>query len=239
MSKAAAGVPNATGPDARRKGRPRKDHSPETRELLLAAARKLLQSEPPSRINRLEIARIAGVDPGLVRYYFGDKERLLHETAVRMVRELRDNRGIARRNQTSLREKLGAYVSHLVDVLHAYPFLHDLLLGQIARAGETQALDLRHDFIQEPFLEVKAIIDQAVADGQMRPVNVAFFYVAMIGMCSFPMRNRELLEQLIAAPTITPQIAADYAKFVADLLLDGASVTRMAARPPRRPAKAA
>ncbi len=65
------------------------------------------------------------------------------------------------------------------------------------------------------------MLAEAVASGQIRAVNVPYFYVAMIGMCSFPMRNQVLLEQLLDVPTITPQVARHYADFVADLLLDG------------------
>ena len=204
----------------RGKGRPPKNSLPDARDLLISATRELLRTQSPDQMNRIGIAKLAGVDPGLVRYYFGDKEELLRQTAMRMLSELRERRALARQDHASIRGKLASYVKFLVEALHEYPFLHDLLVRQIGRSGTQEASALRREFVESPFQEVETLLRDAIAGGELRPVNTQFFYVAMIGMCSFPMRNRAVMRQVLGH-AIDLETAAHYAEFVADLLLRG------------------
>lgn len=205
---------------ARGKGRPQKNSLPDARDLLISATRELLRTQSPEQMNRIGIAKVAGVDPGLVRYYFGDKEELLRQTAMRMLTELRERRAKARQDQTSIRARLSSYVKFLVEALHEYPFLHDLLVRLIGRSSKQEARELRREFVESPFQEVETLLREAIAAGELRAVNTQYFYVAMIGMCSFPMRNRDVMQQVLGH-AIDAETAAEYAEFVADLLLKG------------------
>src|SRR4051812_37632865 len=55
------------------------------KETVLATARKLVKEHPPARVTISLIAREAGVDPALVRYYFGDRSNLLLAVAESML----------------------------------------------------------------------------------------------------------------------------------------------------------
>ena len=74
----------------RKQGRPQKDMPAVGRETLIAATRKLMKVMPPGQITRLDIARAAGVDPALIRYYFGDKSKLIVAAVLDAGAELRD-----------------------------------------------------------------------------------------------------------------------------------------------------
>jgi len=74
----------------RRQGRPHKDAPTVGREALIAATRNLTKTIPAGRITRLDIARAAGVDPALIRYYFGDKSKLLVAAVLQAGAELRE-----------------------------------------------------------------------------------------------------------------------------------------------------
>src|SRR5262245_5780132 len=82
-----------TRPPARRtkrkQGRPHKDKPAVGPEALIAATRELMKTKPPAQITRLDIARVAGVDPGLIRYYFGDKSELIVAATLQVGAELR------------------------------------------------------------------------------------------------------------------------------------------------------
>lgn len=61
-------------------GRPRLDSGrPETREAILTAARELFAERGYERATMRAIAARAGVDPALIRHYFGNKEALTVE----------------------------------------------------------------------------------------------------------------------------------------------------------------
>ena len=60
------------------------------RQALIDAASALLRTTPPARITRAAIARFAGVDPGLIRYYFGDRDGLFAEGVHRRTHHVAD-----------------------------------------------------------------------------------------------------------------------------------------------------
>src|SRR6478736_1881639 len=63
----------------RRRGRPGPSQGVVGREAIIAAASQLLEKLPPHQVPNVVIARKAGVDPALVRYYFSNREDLLLE----------------------------------------------------------------------------------------------------------------------------------------------------------------
>ena len=80
------------------------------------------------------------------------------------------------------------------------------------------------------------MLDQASARGEIRPVDPSFFYVALIGMCSFPMRHKMLLALVRGTDDVSAATAASYAEFVADLLMGGIGLQgRHGARTPVPP----
>ena len=61
----------------RKRGRPQSVHGKVGREAIVVAARQLIEKMRPHQVTIALIAREAGVDPALVRYYFTNRELLL------------------------------------------------------------------------------------------------------------------------------------------------------------------
>ncbi|MCX5170672.1 TetR/AcrR family transcriptional regulator [Streptomyces antibioticus] len=81
---AGAGAGSGTGagrPAARRRGRPPRAESAETRDRILAAAREQFSERGYDKTSVRGIAKAAGVDSALVHHYFGTKD-LIFEAAV-------------------------------------------------------------------------------------------------------------------------------------------------------------
>src|ERR1700755_3516313 len=89
----------------RRTGRPTTRGSV-GKEALVAAAREALKRKPPGEITLNEIAQIAGVDPALIRYYFGQLSDLFAEAATEITRELRGRLAALITHKGSPRESL-------------------------------------------------------------------------------------------------------------------------------------
>src|SRR4051812_40195136 len=62
-----------------RKGRPRLDEMDDKRAAIIRSTRALMKTIKPASITRDAVARHAGVDPALIRYYFGDRAALFRE----------------------------------------------------------------------------------------------------------------------------------------------------------------
>jgi hypothetical protein len=61
----------------RKRGRPQSGHAKVGQDTIVAAARQLIEKLRPHQVTIARIAREAGVDPALVRYYFKNREQLL------------------------------------------------------------------------------------------------------------------------------------------------------------------
>ncbi|WP_330459131.1 TetR family transcriptional regulator [Streptomyces sp. NBC_00820] len=70
-----------TGPTARRRGRPPRAESTDTRDRILTAAREEFSERGYEKTSVRGIAKAAGVDSALVHHYFGTKEQVF-EAAV-------------------------------------------------------------------------------------------------------------------------------------------------------------
>ncbi|MET9683186.1 TetR/AcrR family transcriptional regulator [Streptomyces coeruleorubidus] len=76
-----AGLPGGTGTTARRRGRPPRTESADTRDRILTAARDEFSERGYEKTSVRGIAKAAGVDPALVHHYFGTKEQVF-EAAI-------------------------------------------------------------------------------------------------------------------------------------------------------------
>ncbi|WP_086565647.1 TetR/AcrR family transcriptional regulator [Streptomyces africanus] len=75
------GTDAATGSTARRRGRPPRTESADTRDRILTAAREEFSERGYEKTSVRGIAKAAGVDPALVHHYFGTKEQVF-EAAI-------------------------------------------------------------------------------------------------------------------------------------------------------------
>lgn len=217
----------------RSQGRPNKGTPAVGREVLISATRELMKSMPPGQITRLDIARAAGVDPALIRYYFGDKSALLVAAVLQAGSELRERQARGYAEGTSARDKIRRRIFILLETLYQDPSLHHLIIERIIHSKSKPARRLRDDLVYRTCDELAAVIEEGVAAGEFRRVDHRHLFLATVGACSFPMAERPLFAELMGGRTSEADLHA-YAEFVSDMILDGL-VLRKQAKPPRRP----
>ena len=214
--------PSKPRPEARRpQGRPQKQDPGITRDGLIAATRDLLRTTAPAQLTRAAIARSAGVDPALIRYYFGDTAALLAATTEAAARELRERQRAIVGRPGTVEERLRDRIHVLVEMLYEAPFLHRLLLEQIVYRPSDAVAGIREELVRGGMRDWEALLAEGAAQGRMRRVDVRHLVVAVIGMCSFPMTERPLFQELLGGAPVTRDDAARYADTVASLLIQG------------------
>ena len=199
------------------------------RAALIAATRELIKSMPPGQITRLDIARAAGVDPGLIRYYFGDKSALLVAAVLQAGTELRERQARGYAEGTSARDKIRRRIFILLETLYRDPSLHHLIIERIIHSRSKAARQLRHDLVYRTCDELAAVIEEGVVAGEFRRVDHRHLFLATVGACSFPMAERALFAELMGGRTSEADLRA-YAEFVSDVFLDGLSPRKQAKR---------
>jgi AcrR family transcriptional regulator len=211
----------ATRPQRKRKqGRPQKDKPAVGRDTLIAATRKLVRTIPPGKVTRLDIARAAGVDPALIRYYFGNKEALLAAAVLEAGKEMRSRTRQNTALANSPSDKLRRRMVTLLEVLYEDPSLHHLIIEKIMHGHSKQMREFRHEMVHGSCKELASIIDEGAQVGEMGTVNPQHLFLAMIGACSFPMGERALFDELMGREA-TPADLDAYAHFVTELFVRG------------------
>jgi AcrR family transcriptional regulator len=204
----------------RKQGRPQKDTPSVGRETLIAATRKLMKVMPPAQITRLDIARAAGVDPALIRYYFGDKSKLIVAAVLDAGAELRDRQRASFTKGGSPSERLTRRIRVLLETLFEDPSLHHLIIERIIHGKSKEARQLREEMVYGSCKALAAIIEQGVESGEFRPVDPRFLFLVMVGACSYAMAERALFGELLEEEPTQAHVAR-YSDFVSELFLHG------------------
>lgn len=190
------------------------------RDSLIAATRKLVRTIPPGQITRLDIARAAGVDPALIRYYFGNKEALLAAAVLEAGKEMRKRTREDSALANSPSDKLRRRMVNLLDVLYEDPSLHHLIIEKIIHGHSKQMREFRHDMVHGSCKELASIIEEGTHLGEMGPVDPRYLFLATIGACSFPMGERALFDELMGREATRADLEA-YSHFVTELFIHG------------------
>lgn len=215
------GAKKAASVQRRSKGRPSGPDESVGRAALISSTRLLLKTLPPAKVTRDEIAKFAGVNPALIRYYFGDKSALLtavvEEISQENLARLRDE--IAQ--EDSATEKLRRRVKLLLRMHMENPYYHQLIFEQLWHGQTAEQRRLSRELVIPYFEEFRTLLQQGVDDGELAEVEPRFLHVAVIGLCELFINAPYMLKELFGLKAVKADFAATYGDFVVDLLING------------------
>jgi AcrR family transcriptional regulator len=188
---------------------------------LIEIACDVLKSKPPSDITRASVAREANVDPGLIRYYFQNRDSLMRMAAETLTQRLQA-RGAAAAGQPGLSgfEKISERVRALLAFKVENPFYHRLMMEEMAPSQDPESRALFMGIAGAAIERYRKYLEEGANEGEIRQVNPALLYIAIIGLCDY---------YVIAAPALAPFVGETnqdklmqiYGEFICDLLLNG------------------
>jgi AcrR family transcriptional regulator len=201
----------------RNPGRPHSAEATDAREAILQAACRLLKDKLPTQVTNSMIAREAGADPALIRYYFGDRSALLLAAVEELLKSI---------HQPAPAEPMDAeaFVNWRVDGTLQFArtarSMQRLLVDELGEGGSPEvreAIRQRNKSLVDRYAEIlkTQIGDEIVA------VDPLFVHVAILGVCEFFTAAQSVILPL-AEPGIDPaELARRYEAFVIDLFLNG------------------
>jgi AcrR family transcriptional regulator len=183
---------------------------------------KLLAKLPPGKVTRAMVARAAGVDPSLIRYYFKNRSLLLLAAFKKLTDEYSGflEEESAKYDATP-RGQLCARVSALFRLNTTYPYYHDLIIEEIATMEEQEARDFLAELQRDRVGSYRAIVEAGIADGSFRDVDVNLLFMSIVGMCHFFTKGERILRQLQGGANVDDSTREAYHDLVCDVLLNG------------------
>lgn len=201
----------------RSRGRPRAREGAVGREAIVASARKLLDKLPPHQATISSIARSAGVDPALVRYYFKSREELL----LAVIEDILATWKFSHPPQAAGPVmKLAAVVRDIADFALNVRSMQRLLVEECANAKSPE-VRRRVRELNTGVVSRWALMLHAERESSTMATDPLFMHVAIIGMCEFFAAAQNMIMPLVPNGMNADELAERYKDFIVRLVLDG------------------
>lgn len=201
----------------RQRGRPRATHGAVGKEVIVVAACKLLDTLPPHRVTNLQIAKKAGVDPALVRYYFSHRAELLLAVVEYLLANWNHTHPLPTTNNA---DRLAVHIANMLDFSRSVRSMQRLMIDECAASGDPVIRKRVRDLNEEIVRFYAGMLDQGSQEARTSPVPL-FMHVAIIGLCEFYAAAQSMILPLAPARTGKEQLAGKYKEFIVSLVLDG------------------
>ena len=200
----------------KRRGQGRPSDNAVGRETVLNKTMELVQEMPPARVTISLIAREAGVDPALIRYYFGDREKLLLAVVEKMLALVPPEM----EEEAEPIEVLEARIRNTARFTRSTKHVHRLMVDELADA---RSADIRRQQGEMNMRAVNAFGSLLARDGgkDLRSVNPLFLHVALVGLFDFFVSAQPVARNLVPDDTDMDALGTDFENFIVDLLLNG------------------
>lgn len=151
---------------------------PGRRGQIVQAASAVLARQGYGDTSLKDVAREAGVAPGLLHYYFESKQELLLEVVVRMEREVISDWQAAVADIEDPIERIVAALDHVAERCSQQPEFFRLLfdlynLGLSSPALRTRCAEMWNHFIDEIEAEVRRVLGRLPAYAVVPPRDLA------------------------------------------------------------------
>jgi AcrR family transcriptional regulator len=209
--------PSPKNPTKKRvQGRPVAGKNDVGSERLLIAAEQLLQTMPPARVNILRIAEAANADPALVRYYFGDRIKLLMAVADRVIANAPRTGKRGDDPQTALADRIAA----TVQFVRRAPFMHRLMIDELTDAGTDES----RARVREMNLGLVDFYRQILSEdggAEMIDADPLLLHLAVLGASDFFASAEPLIRELVPEGTDMETITTSFQAFLVNVFMNG------------------
>jgi AcrR family transcriptional regulator len=204
----------------RKRGRPRKTDALVRSTSVVEAARQLLRSRQLVKLTHTEVARAAGVDEKLVRYYYDTSESLLDAILDLDIDTLNQVMIQASKPQDSVKNLLKNRVGNLIDFVDLNPHFFRLLVDFVYGGLSGNASVKLANVSIEAYARNQSMVALGRSSGEFRQdFDPRLLYIAIIGMAEIFVTARPVLDLLYGGEVAGLRDA--YKDFVVNLVLRG------------------
>jgi TetR/AcrR family transcriptional regulator len=201
----------------RSRGRPASHERAVGRDAIVIAAAQLLETLPPHKVPNVLIARRAGVDPALVRYYFGNREELL----IAVVEHILTTWAATHPPPDAPpAERLSSHVGDMFEFSCRVRSMQRLMIEGCAEA-KTPSVRARVRELTGPALQRYAKFLHLEGDQADSSPDPLFMHVAIIGLCEFFAAAQAMILPLAPKHMDAKELARRYETFIRRMVLDG------------------
>lgn len=189
--------------------------------VLLEATAALMRERDTLDVSFVEIGRRASLPPGLIGYYFGNKEGLLHALLDRDVKDAIGRLDRLVNSSWSATEKMRLHIRGVATAFHRLPYFNRLLQSMTRDAGADRVAAITNSLVRPLVTAQGKIIDEGIATGEFREVDRMLFYFSVIGAADALYSSRSIANEVYGVGHVDRGLHNENAAHLADLLVRG------------------
>ena len=193
----------------------------DARAALLDAAADLMRENYGDEPSVVEIAQRAAVNPGLISYYFGGKDNLLLTLLTRDLEQGQAQLQDLIQSTRPVLDKLRIHISGLINLYFKYPYLNQLTLILVRRGRPPVVEEVTEKLVRPIFDAHKALLEEAIAAGDIKPVDPMLFYFTVLGACHRIFDGQYSLCHLFGYKGVDVDIKRKLIRHTTDMILFG------------------
>lgn len=186
----------------------KKDGQDTTEQKIFDAAREVFIQKGLDGAKMQEIADKAGINKALLHYYYRTKEKLYEMVAKAVlnhvfpiIRELLES-------EHPLEEKIRRFIGLYIGVISYNPFLPLFIITEMNKRPEHFFENIIPPNLPKPAVIIRQI-EEAIAEGKIRPMAPQHILVNIISMCVFPFVAKPMMRVVLG---LNPEEARHFLK---------------------------
>ena len=168
------------------------------KEIILSAAMKLFGIKGFEGTSVRDIAAEAGVNPAMINYYFGSKDKLFESLVEYKAAYLK---GVFAELEGNLSlsplEKLNIIIDRYINRIFEGPQFHHLLHRELSLERRPQMKDAIAEILLRNIIYAKRIIQQGIDSGQFRQVDTELTMTTILGTISYLLSSEIMCRKML------------------------------------------
>lgn len=170
----------------------------QTEQLIKETAMRIFFVEGRLHATTQVIADEAGVNRGLIYYYFRSREILFREVFKEAMTVIHNRLQELFLSKTiSFRDKIGQFVEFFINQSIKYPYLEVFLLTEANRDGFSPPAGITAEVKEQLMVSIGQELEAEVEKGGLPGMTVEQFMTNLISLCAYPILFRPMLQHIM------------------------------------------
>ncbi len=168
-----------------------------TEEKILTAAKEIFIQKGYAAARMQEIADKAGINKGLLHYYFKSKDKLFNAIFMEAFYKFSPRLNQIFEADVPLFEKIETFIEEYMDILLQNPGIPSFVVHELNQRPQEFVQQILTNKSRPNPMKFLVQIQSEVQKGNIREINPLQLIVNMVSMCAFPFIARPMFQSIL------------------------------------------